>query len=229
MIPVLLPLPYVFTYLCASTASSHITPLSHAEHLRIYPYDYTLYHPDINCRTCGFVKPARSKHCSTCKTCVARADHHCVWVNRCVGRANHHWFILLLMSIGTLLCYGVYLAYNVLSAANPPLPYVPLKLLQWHGSGNPPDHSRELSWSRYFSNLSICISAYPSIAGVGLLALFTAPLAWGLWTYHLYLIWAGTTTNENGKWGDWEADMADGCVFKGRRTVLCPQKPRPRR
>jgi palmitoyltransferase len=30
----------------------------------------------------------------------------------------------------------------------------------------------------------------------------------------MYLIWAGTTTNESMKWSELQADMADGCVFK---------------
>ena len=47
-----------------------------------------------------------------------------------------------------------------------------------------------------------------------LLALLTSPLVWGLLGYHLYLIWAGTTTNESMKWEDWQAEMSDGYVFK---------------
>jgi palmitoyltransferase len=54
-------------------------------------------------------------------------------------------------------------------------------------------------------------------AGVGLLALMTWPLPLGLLAYHIYLIWAGMTTNESSKWSDWRDDMADGVVFLGRR------------
>lgn len=50
-----------------------------------------------------------------------------------------------------------------------------------------------------------------------MLAVLTAPLAWGLFLYHVYLIWAGMTTNESHKWADWRDDIADGIVFKGRR------------
>ena len=52
-----------------------------------------------------------------------------------------------------------------------------------------------------------------SRAGVGLLCTFTAPLPLGLLVYHVYLIWAGMTTNETGKWSDWREDMQDGLVF----------------
>ncbi|KAJ4371694.1 palmitoyltransferase swf1 [Didymella sp. IMI 355093] len=56
-----------------------------------------------------------------------------------------------------------------------------------------------------------------STAGVGLLALLTWPLPLGLLAYHIYLIWAGMTTNESSKWADWRDDMADGVVFLGGR------------
>ncbi|MCJ1406281.1 palmitoyltransferase swf1, partial [Ptychographa xylographoides] len=52
------------------------------------------------------------------------------------------------------------------------------------------------------------------IAAVGMLALFTAPLAWGLFLYHFYLAWAGMTTNESFKWDEWKEDIADGYVFR---------------
>ena len=51
------------------------------------------------------------------------------------------------------------------------------------------------------------------IGAVGLLAAFTAPLAWGLFIYHIYLIWVGVTTNESFKWDDWKADIQDGYVY----------------
>lgn len=56
-----------------------------------------------------------------------------------------------------------------------------------------------------------------SVAGVGLLALLTAPLPAGLLCYHIYLIWAGMTTNESGKWADLRDDMGDGVVWVGSR------------
>ena len=52
------------------------------------------------------------------------------------------------------------------------------------------------------------------MGAVTLLTLLTSPLVWGLLGYHIYLIWAGTTTNESMKWSDWQADMSDGYVFK---------------
>ena len=52
------------------------------------------------------------------------------------------------------------------------------------------------------------------MGAVTLLTLLTSPLVWGLLGYHIYLIWAGTTTNESMKWSEWQADMSDGFAFK---------------
>ena len=54
---------------------------------------------------------------------------------------------------------------------------------------------------------------------VGMLALFTAPLAWGLFGYHVYLVWAGMTTNESFKWDEWKEDVVDGFVYKQIQPV----------
>ena len=49
--------------------------------------------------------------------------------------------------------------------------------------------------------------------GIGLLALFTALLPAGLLGYHVYLVWAGMTTSESSKWGDWREEVADGLAY----------------
>lgn len=80
-----------------------------------------------------------------------------------------------------------------------------------------------MTWANMKSHYFI---AYTSIyldvgglraSGVGLLALLTWPLPLGLLAYHVYLIWAGMTTNESSKWSDWSDDMAEGVVFLGYR------------
>jgi len=58
------------------------------------------------------------------------------------------------------------------------------------------------------------------IGGVSLLAVLSAPLSLTLLFYHLYLIWAGTTTNESAKWTDWRADIANGCAFKAKSSQI---------
>ena len=43
------------------------------------------------------------------------------------------------------------------------------------------------------------------------------PLGTGLLVYHVYLIWAGMTTNESAKWGDLKEDVGDGLVWRAKR------------
>ena len=57
-----------------------------------------------------------------------------------------------------------------------------------------------------------------------MLTLLTGPLAWGLFAYHVYLIWAGMTTNESLKWADLRDDIADGFVFKRQKQPNIPDK-----
>ncbi|KIW04286.1 uncharacterized protein PV09_04583 [Verruconis gallopava] len=217
LVVLLLPPPYLFTYLCAksSPGSPHlISPANINEQLQQYPYDRILYHPKM-CKTCNLPKPARSKHCSLCRTCVARCDHHCVWVNNCVGRGNYKYFLALLMCTTITLMYGTYLAYTTL-----------LPEIYWHFENYPSWYLSKLSGkrdyvSRMLDGFTYALDIFQAglmlgglrRAGVGLLAALTWPLPLGLLAYHVYLVWAGTTTNETAKWDDWKEDMADGYVF----------------
>ncbi|KAF1349747.1 DHHC palmitoyltransferase-domain-containing protein [Delphinella strobiligena] len=207
-IPLLLALPYLFTHLCVTKTADHITPQTHATHLHAYPYDHILYRPNILCRSCRLPKPARSKHCSLCGVCVSKADHHCPWVNNCLGRTNYRWFLLLLLSLSLLEYYGAYLAWRVLSPAFAKL-------------------NGEAGWTdkRYWSEWGLAFvdavnTGGLSVAGVGLLAVTTAPLPLALLAYHVYLVWAGMTTNESSKWADWRDDMSDGFVYIAKRSVI---------
>ncbi|KAF2117161.1 palmitoyltransferase swf1 [Lophiotrema nucula] len=221
LIPVLLPQPFIFTYLSARRNNkTYITQLNHAAHMRHYPYDRVLFYPGMMCGTCHMLKPPRSKHCSICKTCVSRMDHHCVWVNNCLGRGNYRWFLALLLSTTVLLAYGAYLAYTTLT----PLTEAHYtKYKRWYRYEGEIDPT---SWPSMFDVRLHYFLMYTSIylevgglsaSGVGLLALLTWPLPLGLLSYHVYLIWAGMTTNESAKWADWRDDMADGVVFLGDR------------
>ena len=149
-------------------------------------------------------------------------DHHCIWVNNCLGRGNYKWFLALLLSTAILIAYGAYLAYITLS---PLVEKYYDRYEQWYVYRPHPGASPS-SWSTYFDIKGHYFLAYTSIyldvgglggAGVGLLALLTWPLPLGLLVHHVYLIWAGMTTNESGKWADWRDDIADGVVFLGQR------------
>ncbi|RDL36994.1 uncharacterized protein BP5553_04427 [Venustampulla echinocandica] len=129
-------------------------------------------------------------------------DHHCIFINNCVGYGNQHWFLLLLLSTATLITYASYIGYSLLSAEI--LHHLP----SWSFSG------KGYNWAEYFNIWGWALQEYVRIGGVTLLCFLTAPLVWGLLGYHIYLIWAGTTTNESMKWSDWAAEMADGYAFK---------------
>jgi palmitoyltransferase len=220
LVYLLVPPPYIFTYLCqvSKPSSAHLISTENIhEQLLQYPYDFVLYHPYNICKTCALPKPARSKHCSLCGTCVARCDHHCVWVNNCVGRGNYKHFLALLLFTTLTLAYGTYLAYSTL-----------MPEIRSHFERYPNFYLSHLSGQRDFvsrslDGLNYSLDAFQTglmvgglrRAGVGLLAAMTWPLPLGLLAYHLYLIWAGTTTNETAKWEDWKEDMADGIVFIG--------------
>jgi len=199
---ILIFLPYIFLYAAAASDPGYITPENHVQQMSLYPYDFTIYHPGHPCRTCRLLKPARSKHCSICKKCISKMDHHCIFINNCVGVRNQHWFLLLLFTTATLISYAVFVGSTLLSAI------IREHLPEWNLLGT------AFTWSEYFHILGWALQEKTRMGTITLLCALTAPLVWGLLGYHIYLIWAGTTTNESMKWDDWRAEMADGYVFK---------------
>lgn len=214
---VVVVLPYVLTYLTVTSQGSVITPANHAREMRRYPYDYVLFYPGQYCRTCQHLKPARSKHCRVCNVCVAKQDHHCLWVMTCLGTHNYHYFMAMCASLGMLLSYGSWIGYVILDrllqvkfeAENPAMGAV-----RWTTGLNFLDKLNAFSWTIVWD---------VRIGAICLLAVFTAPLAWGLFWYHVYLIWVGVTTNESFKWDDWKADIADGYVYKAQDARKEPE------
>ena len=210
---VLCSIPYFLTYKTVNSTSSVINRQNHQQEMRRYPYDHVLYQPGQVCRTCQFVKPARSKHCGICNICVAKHDHHCIWLMNCLGRGNYIYFVSLMASLGLMLSYGAYLAYSLLS-----------ETLQsdaghrLHGFNSGLHWSAGRTWSEISHSWAWAFANDVRVGGTGMLALLTAPLAWGLFWYHFYLIWAGMTTNETSKWADWRDDITDGLVLKSERT-----------
>ena len=51
------------------------------------------------------------EHCKMCNICVEKMDHHCVWVGKCVGKNNAFSFYSMLISIGIVYAYIIYLAF----------------------------------------------------------------------------------------------------------------------
>jgi hypothetical protein len=199
---IMLALPYLFLYAAAASDPGYITPENHGHQMTLYPYDFTIFHPGQTCHTCHLLKPARSKHCSICKRCVAKMDHHCIFINRCVGYGNHHYFLLLLLTTAVLTTYATYIGFSILSDQ------VRIQIPSWTvwGPG--------FTWAQYANVWAWALQENTRIGAVTMLCFLTSPLVWGLLGYHLYLIWAGTTTNESMKWTDWQAEMTEGYAFK---------------
>lgn len=104
----------MFSFILASESDPGvITPQNLELYQSLYPRDKVLYREEKTCRTCKFVRPARSKHCSTCDTCISMMDHHCPWVNNCIGERNVRWFILFLFCTAFFAGYGAYLVFQV--------------------------------------------------------------------------------------------------------------------
>jgi palmitoyltransferase ZDHHC4 len=195
-------LPYLFLYLAAYSDPGYITPANHARHLALYPYDYSIFGPGNECRTCRITKPARSKHCSICKRCIAKLDHHCIFINGCVGYGNHHWFVLLLLSTAFLCSYGGLLGASLLSAKIQA--HYPLWRIWKPAKMDLKDYLVLWGWG---------LQDHVGMGSVTLLALMVSPLVWGLLGYTVWLIYCGTTTNETLKWSDWKAEMSEGYAF----------------
>ena len=208
-------------YLSVQTDPGYISPLNHEEHLCLYPYDHVLFYPGLICSTCQLPKPARSKHCRICKQCVAKNDHHCVWINNCVGYGNYHYFLLLLLTTGLLMNYAAYLGYKLMNATIQAEARVIAisqgtdiaKIASRHWSSG-------LSWTEYINTWSWALAQDVGLGAVSLLCFMCAPLAHGLLIYHLYLIWAGMTTNESAKWADAKEDIAEGLLWRSTRSVI---------
>lgn len=200
-------LPYIFLYLAAAGDPGYIAHTNHTYHMELYPYDFSIYQPGQECRTCRFLKPARSKHCHICKRCVGRLDHHCIFINKCVGYGNHHWFILLLVSTAFLATYGAVVGVFIMTSqmkARYPLWAI------W-----PP---KELDWGQYLLVWSYGLQQSIPLGAITLLTGMLAPMVWGLLAYTLFLVYCGTTTNETAKWSDWKYEMDDGYAFKRRMS-----------
>lgn len=202
-------IPYVLIYACVYSTSSAITPENHWQRMRQYPYDYVLFEPGQTCRTCHFLKPARSKHCSLCKACISKHDHHCIWVMNCLGKGNYGYFIAMLLSLSVMLTYGAWLGYGILAQ------FIRENVIDQPHTRNATEHwSTKLTWPQYFNLWNWALGQDPRIGAVGLLALLTSPLSWALLLYHVYLIWAGTTTNESAKWQELKDDIQDGLIHR---------------
>ena len=209
--------PYLFLYLAAASDPGYVGADNVRDYMNLYPYDYTIFHPGQECRTCRIPKPARSKHCSLCGRCVARADHHCIFINSCVGYRNHRWFILLLLSTAMLITYGTLLGLSLLSAT------VRARLPGWNPWPLPPP---ELGWHRYVSLWAWALQRSTGMGAVTLLTLLLSPVIWAFFLYTVYMLHCGMTTNESLKWSEWRDEVRFGTAYRRSMSLSRVKDPR---
>ena len=65
------------------------------------------------------------------------------------------------------------------------------------------------------------------LGAITMLAGMAFPLSTGFLIYHIYLLWAGMTTNESAKWADLREDIADGLVYVASLASLHIQDHHP--
>lgn len=184
----------VVVFLAASLSDpGTITEATYLQYQHLYPHDHLLFTP-VQCRTCKFIRPARSKHCSTCRKCVARHDHHCGWINNCVGLNNARLFLMFLACNLTLCLYGLVLDFLALMGdisrrGGFHLTYYDLehrrRVLLYT------DTSRFVQW---------ILLKYPIPIFLGVFLAAAALLLGSFLGYHLYLLGEGRTTYETYKW-----------------------------
>lgn len=134
----------------------------------------------------------------------------------CLGKGNYCYFVGLMASLGTLLSYGAYLAYALQTET-----LQSDTIRRSDGFESRAHWTTGKTWSQIGYSWAWAFANDVRVGGVGMLAFLTAPLAWGMFCYHVYLIWAGMTTNETSKWADWRDDITDGLVFRSERPTAC--------
>lgn len=87
--------------------------------------------------------------------------------------------------------------------------------------------SAGLTWTEWLNVCSIAIANNARIGAVSLLACMTFPLALAFLVYHVYLMWAGTTTNETAKWADMREDVWDRLVWRAKIDDVRMEYPGP--
>ncbi|XP_012285674.1 palmitoyltransferase ZDHHC23 [Orussus abietinus] len=127
------------------------------------------------CTSCRRRAPPKAYHCHTCQTCILGREYHCKWLDCCVGSGNLRWYLGCLFFSGIAFIYGSYL--TITSVCHPFILIGTILL---------PDDCSEVY---YQLDLALCfVSAiYSLLAGLVMFIYFV---------YHLWLIYLGTTSNE---------------------------------
>ena len=141
----------------------------------------------VFCDVCRLYKPPRAHHCVVCQQCILKRDHHCFLTGVCIGFRNQRYFVFLtfytaVASFGGLAVELKYL-YDVCDAASSYTDYVlPLTIARWL-AGSVETHFLVMVFHCY------------SLVWIG-------PMSAGFFTWQLYIICMGITSNEATKGKD---------------------------
>ena len=166
---------------------------NHGYFVQLYDYGPIFSYNDLKCKTCKFLKPARSKHCSVCNHCVAKFDHHCPWINGCVGIGNYHYFINFLFIHWFMCFYGTYLngmiAYGVIIDSN----IFARKFID--------RRTNEEFSPTYYLVFQWLMHKHQTVMALSIIALIMGIVLFAFWFYHFgYLAATNMTTNEQSKY-----------------------------
>lgn len=165
---------------------------------RTLPFDGALYEGPRICRTCGMVKPPRSKHCNMMGGCVARYDHYCVWLNSAVGERNYRWFILYLVCHTIMLLYGAVACACIFASEITENQMLTRKFVNVRtGEEILPSYSVLFQYLMSQHPELMLIQILCAVMGF-VLVLFTG--------YHLSLVASNVTTNETFKYNSFHTD-----------------------
>ena len=157
-----------------------------------YPFDEVMYKRDNDCKTCGFEKPARSKHCAVCNVCVEKFDHHCIWINNCVGRKNYRYFLTFL-GLHCIIClYGAVVGLLIFLGEKDRKDAAGLVFVNTVTG----ERAAPTLWTHvkfFFLNEERHLGVVVSICAI------ITPVLCGFFGYHLRLAWNNETTNESYK------------------------------
>ncbi len=146
-----------------------------------------------DCSTCKTPKPARSKHCGMCNKCIAKFDHHCPWINVCVGEKNHRWFLLF---VGSTTYYLLYASWGLASI----LLFIVEASRIWSAKFVSRSNPNDVVEANLMIVFQFLLGNHPIIVILFVIAFVMGIAMLGFFIYHIYLVIAGTTTNESSKW-----------------------------
>ncbi|KAJ8319388.1 hypothetical protein KUTeg_004479 [Tegillarca granosa] len=181
---------FFFFHMSCTADPGEITPSNLEKYSDIYKFDYKLYYPKTFCRTCHFMKPARSKHCSICDRCVYRFDHHCIWTNNDVGGLNVRYFIMFLLTLVFMAANGVYVASHCLFLYVEKHDIMKASVLLNSGEIQP------VTFQIAFQHMFI---QFPRLVFLVVSLILVIPMIGTFTAYHLFLIFTNQTTNERYK------------------------------